>query len=65
MATDYIACIMAQLKTKGEDKLKASNDQARSSRASSKASAKSGETAAEDTIKDTAIYRSYVSNSCY
>ena len=56
MATDDIACIMAQLKTKGEDKLKASNDQARSSRASSKASAKSGETATDDTIKEIPPY---------
>ena len=56
MASADLACIMAQIKTSGEDKLKASNDQAaRTSRTTSKAG-KSGDTVADVPIKEIPPY---------
>lgn len=69
MASDDIACIMALLKTSGEDKLKSSNEQApRNLRgATGKAASKSGDTATDDTIKEippyiTAMFNTVITN---
>ena len=67
MDSQDLVSIMALLMTAGEDKLKSSNEQSRTSRASSKAAAKPGDTTDDTTIKEippyiTAMFKIVITN---